>query len=206
MSETSENRIDAQQEFEALLEPEALLSFLDQRVSYGFVGKNNKVYTPDEAEMDADFQAEYALQAPEELLVSGRGVCWDTVELERRWFTEHGFNPETYFLMYAKEGGTELPTHTFVVYEKDDTWYWFEQSFADQRGIHAYTSREALLNDVREKHHAYATRHRGATAADFSRLRITTYSQPKYGSSPQEFVDTIVKENPRLLAKDDLLT
>lgn len=105
MPETPDFQSDNTMEFERIQSPEELLSFMRDNVHYGFVGKNKKAYTHDAVEMDEDFQAEYSLQSPEELLESGRGVCWDTVELERRWFTEHGFKPETYFMMYAKEGG-----------------------------------------------------------------------------------------------------
>ncbi len=173
--------------------------FMNDNVEYGFVGKNNKVYTHDDKDWDADFDREYFLQSPEELLERRHGQCWDTTELERRWFTEHDFKPKTYFMMYAKEGGTKLPTHTFVVYEKDDKWYWFEQAFADQRGIHEYTSREELIDDVKKKHHDYAAQHRGATDNDFERLRVTGYEKPVYGSNPNEFVANIIQKNPALL-------
>lgn len=201
MSETSEYQIDKKQEFEKIQTPEALLSFMNESVSYGFVGKSKKMYAYDNVETDADFEAEYYLQSPEELLESGHGVCWDTVELERRWFLEHGFKPETYFLMYAKEGGTDLPTHTFVVFERDNKWYWFEQAFADQRGIHEYASREELIDDVKNKHHNYAVQHREATKEDFGQLRVGVYEQPKYGSSPREFVSNIIEQNPTLISK-----
>lgn len=100
-----------------------------------------------------------------------------------------------------RRGGTDLPTHTFVVFEKDGKWYWFEQAFADQQGIHEYASRKELIDDVKQKHHDYATQHRGTTPEDFDKLRVAAYEQPKYGASPQEFVANIFQQNPQLISK-----
>lgn len=203
MSETQENPIDNQREFENIQAPEELLAFMNERLQYGFVGKNKQIYTPNDATREADRATQYYLQSPEELLTSGYGECWDTVELERRWFSEHGYQPETYFMMYAKPGGTDLPTHTFLVFEKAGKWYWFEQAFADQQGIHEYASREELIDDVKKKHHEYAVQHREATAGDLARLRVATYTQPNYGSNPQEFVADIIEQQPQLISESD---
>lgn len=194
--------IERIQEFEKVSTPEELLSFLQHNVRYGFVGKNKKVYTHGDTEMGTDFQTEYRLQSPEELLESGHGVCWDTVEFERRWLTDHGYQPETYFMMFAKEGGTDLPTHTFVTFERDSKWYWFEHAFADQEGIHEYADREELIEDVRNKHYDYARRNRSATPEDFARLRVANYKQPGYGSSPEDFVSNIIEQNPQLVTEN----
>jgi hypothetical protein len=201
MPETPEHSVDRRQELEKIQTPEELLSFLEGNISYGFIGKNDKVYAHDDKDWDADFDKEYFLQSPEELLGSGHGVCWDTVELERRWFSEHGFYPETYFMMYAKEGGTKLPTHTFLIFEKNGTWFWFEHAFADHRGMHEYPSREELIEDVKNKHHEYATQHRGAADEDFAQLRVGGYEQLEYGSSPQRLGGSIIEKNRPLIVE-----
>lgn len=196
-SDRNETRpLDKMREFERIKTPEELLSFMGDNINYGFVGRNGKVYDHDSAAWDTDFAAEYYLQTPEELLVSQHGVCWDSAELERDWFVKKGYQTEVYFMMYAKEGTSNLPTHTFLVFEKDNKWFWFEHAFGDQRGIHEYASREELLDDVKIKHHQYAVQHRGATNDDFARLRLSTYETPDYGSSPNEFVANIIKKNP----------
>ncbi len=201
MTETPEFPIDKKQEFEKVRTPEELLSFMVQNVRYGFIGRNKKVYADDNVEINSEMETEYSLQSPEELLESGYGICWDTVELERRWFKEHGYKPETYFMLYAMEGGTTLPTHTFIVFKNNDKWYWFEQAFADQRGIHEYANMEELIDDVKKKHHHYALQHWGATNEDFGRLRVAPYTQPDYVSNPQEYMAHILKENQQLISK-----
>lgn len=179
--------------------PEELLALMNDRIKYGFLDKEGQVIEAGQPELQTKFTQEYRLQSPEELLESGHGVCWDTVELERRWFTEHGFSPKTYFVMYAKEGGTDLPTHTFLAYEQKERWYWFEQAFADQRGLHEYSSLDELLQDVLDKHHAYAMKHRGAQPSDKDQLRFSEYDFPEVGSRPDEFVRQILQQHPELL-------
>jgi hypothetical protein len=175
---------------------------MKDNITYGFVGKNSKKIFTSEEDMDKAWE-EYYLQSPEELLESKHGVCWDTAELERFWFAEHGYKPKVYFLMFAKEEGTDLPTHTFLVYNKDDKWYWFEHSFGAHRGIHEYSSREELLEDVKKKHFQHAMKAQGATEDDFHSLRFSEYETPGFGASPEEFVSEIFEKNPQLILKSE---
>lgn len=193
---------DPTHELERIETPEELLSFMQDRVHYGFIGRHTKkIYSGKNSETDVDFEREYFLQSPQELLASQYGNCWDSAELERQWFTEHGYQPQVYFLMYAKEEGTHLPTHTFVVYEKENKWFWFEHAFHDQHGIHEYASLDDLLIDVKNKHHAYAAKHQGANDKDFDRLRLAAFEKPNYGASAQDFVNDIVKQHPELIGE-----
>jgi hypothetical protein len=194
--------IERRREFENVKSPEELLSFMAEHVDYGFVGRNGKVYTHDDKNWDADFSEQYALQSPEELLASQHGVCWDDAELERHWFATHGYNHRTYFMMYAKEAGTSLPTHTFLAYQEGERWCWFEHAFGSQRGIHEYANLEELTDDVKSRHHDYAIKNRGATDDDSACLRLGEYEPPKYGSSAQEFITDIIQRNPQLVEKE----
>lgn len=70
--------------FEKLKTPEELLEYMEKNLEYGYVGKeNNKIYSNSDPDFDINFDKEYFLQTPEQLLVSRHGVCWDQVELER---------------------------------------------------------------------------------------------------------------------------
>lgn len=189
--------------FENIKTPDGLLSFMENNIHYGFVGKNNKkIYAYDDERVDADFLKEYYLQSPKELLDSGYGVCWDSAEFERQWFSEHGYNNKVFFMMFAKEEGTDLPTHTFLVFNQDDKWQWFEHSFGDYRGIHEYDNLEDLIEDVKRKHYEHAAQNKGAKTEDFNFLKICEYKKPVYGSSPKEFVSNIFKDNPELFSKE----
>lgn len=181
---------------EQIKKPEDLLRFM-ANIRYGYIGRENKKsYSPGDKNFDADFSEEYYLQTPEQLLESRRGLCWDQAELERYWFLKQGYEPKLYFLMFKKDEPNNLPTHTFLVYQKEDKFYWFENSFADQRGIHEYFSLEDLIDDVKGKHFDYAKRSRGADNADFKDIVLHEYKTPKFGCGPDEFITEIVGERP----------
>lgn len=186
-------RTDRLEEFEKIKSPEELLSFMKENIHYGFVGKNSKKIYSDKEEMDAGW-GEYYLQSPEELLESKYGVCWDGAELERHWFSKNSYDHKVYFMAYDKE--TDLPTHTFLVYRKNDKWFWFEYSWGNQRGIHEYAGLEALLADVKKKHHESDMKNHGASREDFKCLRLNEYDKPDYGSGPEEFVAKVFRRNP----------
>lgn len=127
---------------------EKIMQIMDT-IEYGFPdseGNNLRFTDPKKWDEEIDF---YYLLTPEELLENKCGVCWDQVELERKLFNEENVNVKTYFI-YAKDGN-DLPCHTFLTYEKDSKYYWFEHSWGIYRGIHEYPTLEELLKDVKNK-------------------------------------------------------
>ena len=63
--------------------------------------------------------------------------------------TNNSIKNKTYFI-YADNHDT-LPSHTFLVFYKNNKVYWFEHSWYDMKGIHEYNNIKALLNDVKNK-------------------------------------------------------
>lgn len=178
---------------ERIKTPEELLSFMDKNIKYGYVGSDSKkIYTWKDERFNEDFDREYFLQSPEELLISKRGVCWDQVELERYWFNQKKLEAKTYFLNFAKED-SNLPTHTLLVYKNDNKFYWFENSFANNRGIHEYESIDSLLSDAKQKQFEYAKKNNGASNDDFETIKITRYNTPDYGLSVDEYMGQFFK-------------
>jgi hypothetical protein len=86
--------------------------------------------TPDEA---------YFVQSPERLLRSGRGICYDIVELQRDLLSRLGVELKTFFA-HERNGSADpksLPTHTFLVYRDGANRYlWMEASWKTRVGIH----------------------------------------------------------------------
>ena len=114
-------------------------------IVYGWVDKNGLNHLKD----FETFSSDYRLQSPEELIKSKIGVCWDQVELERYYFEKNNIKVKTYFLVHY-DGG-KCPTHTFLVFKKNDKYYWFEHSWEIFKGIHEYDSLSSLLSDIRNK-------------------------------------------------------
>lgn len=114
-------------------------------IKYGWVDRNNNKYI----DIYERFSDNYLLQSPKDIIKNKIGLCWDQVELERYYFKTNDWNIKTYFLVYYD--GDECPTHTFLTYEKDNRYYWFEHAWEKFIGIHEYDTRKELLIDVRDK-------------------------------------------------------
>lgn len=146
-------------------------------IEYGWVDRFNKK----RYEIEDDFSDGYILQTPTETMENKVGVCWCQVELERFYFENTAFNAKTYFLVFY--GNKKCPTHTFLVYEKDLRFYWFEHSWEKHRGIHEYDSLAKLLFDVKQKFIADELGNRCGK----KNLVLYEYGKPKSHISVQEF-------------------
>lgn len=118
---------------------------LMKNIEYGWVDKNNNKHII----VDETYSNNYILQSPNEVIKNKIGVCWDQVELERYYFKGNDWNVKTYFLVHY--GEDKCPTHTFLTFEKNNKYYWFEHSWERFRGIHEYQSITELLFDIRNK-------------------------------------------------------
>ena len=211
----SENR---REKFEKIKTPEELLSFMTENIAYGFIGKNSKEAYPTDfkkeaedadfkKEADAAFENEYYIQSPDELLKSRLGVCWDQTELERHWFSgqKPEYNYKALIMFDPKDPKEGITPHTFLAFEKNKKWCWFEHSFQDLRGIHEYDTLEDLIIDVVKKiREAESNYIKKPTAEDLKNIKVCEYETPEFGSGPEEFVLPIVKKNhPDLMTKKE---
>lgn len=147
-----------------------------ENIKYGWVDSDGNKYIDDYEE----FSSRYILQAPNEVVKSGVGVCWDQVELERYYFKNH-YDVKTYFIVYYD--GDKCPTHAFLTFKKDNKYYWFEHSWEKFRGIYEYDNIEQLLMDVRDKFIKYEIN----DELDIFNVHIHEYDKPNYHISVQEF-------------------
>lgn len=117
------------------------------KIEYGFKDEQgNNIIDINPKKWDEEFSEFYYLLTPEELLERKCGVCWDQIELERKLFEDENIKVETYFIFLAYQD--MLPSHTFLIYQDDSKYYWFEHSWNKYKGIHEYNNKSALLLDV----------------------------------------------------------
>lgn len=150
---------------------------LMESIDYGWIDKDGYKH-----EDDYDtFSEKYMLQSPQEVMKNKIGVCWDQVELERYYFKNTDWNIKTYFIVHYDND--KCPTHTFLTFEKNEKFYWFEHSYELFRGIHEYNSLKELLLDVREKFITDELDNKYIK----SNLVLHEYKKPKYNINVQEF-------------------
>lgn len=150
---------------------------LMKNIEYGWIDKNNNKHNF----VDETYSNNYILQSPNEVIKNKIGVCWDQVELERYYFKGNDWNIKTYFLVYYD--GDKCPTHTFLTFEKNNKYYWFEHSWESFRGIHEYESLKKMLLDIRDKF----IKHELNNDYVSKNLVLHEYKKPKYHISVQEF-------------------
>lgn len=146
-------------------------------IKYGYLDINGNLHF----DIDEDFDSKYKLQSPNETLNNKIGVCWDQVELERYLFEKENIEFKTYFIVYYSEN--ICPTHTFLIYNIDNNYYWFEHSWEKYRGIRRYSSENSALKDIKEKFINDELNNK----CDDINLFIFKYTKPRYGINLLEF-------------------
>ena len=150
---------------------------LMENIEYGCIDKNNNKYNV----VDESYSDNYILQDPKEIIKNKIGVCWDQVELERYYFKGNDWNIKSYFIVHYDND--KCPTHTFLTFEKNNKYYWFEHAWERFRGIHEYQTQKELLFDVKNKFIKYELNNN----YEKNNLIIYNYKKPKYHLNTQEF-------------------
>lgn len=165
---------------------ENIMSIMDN-IEYGFKDENGNNIIYDIEKWNNNFNDFYYLQTCDELLKSKCGVCWDQTELERELFKDTKYKYETYFI-YLKDKDT-LPSHTFLIYQDNNYYYWFEHSWNKYKGIHKYKTKEELLLDVKNKfinENNYVSKN--------TIFYMYNYKKPPYHIKCMDFYNYITKE------------
>ena len=145
-----------------------LMKILDT-IEYGWMDIDKNVYLNTEK----GFKKKYVLSHPEDVLEKKVGNNFDQVELERSLFKNLDLKYGTYFMVYYD--AKKLFTHTFLVYEEQEKFYWFEHAWDQSKGIHEYLSLYDLLKEVKEKFKKYNK----IKFMDEDYLCIYKYKKPK---------------------------
>jgi len=143
-------------EFQNIDTPQKLLAFMSENISYGFKDESGNIHSNPSSNDWKDYGNKYIVQTGEEVLYTKVGTCWDKVELERIWFEKKGYEFKTIFIWFELNSEQNNPTHTFLLFQEKNKWYWFENAFEAYRGIHEFNSFKDALNFVIDKHSEYS--------------------------------------------------
>lgn len=138
-------------------------------INYGWMDIDKNIYV----DPDKGFKKKYVLSTPEEVINNKVGTCFDIVELERAYFKNLGIKANTYFMAYYES--KKVVAHTFLVYEENEKFYWFEYALENERKVHEYMSLYDLLTDVRDKFKKY----NNLKFMDLDYLCVYKYKKPK---------------------------
>ena len=97
---------------------------------------------------DFEYQEFETLQNPLWTDVAKEGSCHDQAYFELDILHCMHVHANAAFLMAVDDAGHGGETHTFVYYNDDSLFFWFENSWDDYKGIHPYISEQDLFKDV----------------------------------------------------------
>lgn len=174
--------------------PKELLDYMSNNIKYGFVDENGMIYNnPDSNDWKENWYDKCIVQDGLGLLNTKYGICWDQVELERKWFEENKYKYKTLFLWFDIYN-SDLPTHTFLIYEYETKFYWFENSFEKYRGIHSFNSEKELIDDVKNKQLEYAISINKAIPEYYQYLKYYEYSKPIKNIHVYEYIKHVTSQ------------
>lgn len=145
-----------------------------EKIEYGYIDKdNNKYYHLNEVE------EKYILQTPNQIITNKIGLCFDQVELEREILDQNNIKSQSYFIINY---GKKIKTHTFITYKIKDTYYWFENAWTNEKGIHQYKTKKELLKDITDKFIKDQVKNKDIN------IKIYNYKKPKYNITAKDFI------------------
>lgn len=182
--------------------PEQLLKYMNDNINYGFVDDNEKKYGPwNNQEFQENCQTKWHLSDPKRLIEVGYGHCWDQVELERDWFKTHNYNFKTFYIWFELPYDNSYSTHTYLVFERDKKYYYFEHSDFNNRGIYEFETYQDAIRYQKEKHIENNKQRNSIDDEILNYLRIYEYSEPTYGCTMNEFINDILKNAKEITDK-----
>jgi len=174
-------------EYKDVKTPQELLEFMDI-IEYGYLANGNKYNYKDEDAFEAHID-EWRLSSPQQLLENKIGHCFDQVELERDWFAKNNYKFKAYFIFFYNCDDKTYSNHTFLIYEDNNKYYYFEHSWGDMKGIYEFDSLSETFNYVALKN-LQADK---PLVEDIKKLTIIEYGKPEYNVDYETFTANILK-------------
>lgn len=135
---------------------------LEETMLYEFANKEllDKIHVTSDVELskwmksNIKYQEFKTLMTPEEVFESRMGSCHDQVVFELAVLKALKYSPKALFFIEYNDGdNVGGQTHSFVYYRRGTKFYWFENAWGGQAGIHGpYKNVKELKNDIISKH------------------------------------------------------
>lgn len=138
------------------------------------------------------------MPTPTETIKNKVGHCWHQADLAHFLFTKAGIPHKMYFAITNPGKPNEPwndPNHTFLVFESDNKFYWFEHSYERFQGIHEYDSLDLLLADVRKKMITVLGR-------EVKSFLMTEYIMPEHPITHKKFVEHCIFNGKQIFAEN----
>lgn len=179
-------------EYRDIKTPEELLEFMDTNISYGYLGKDGKIYREGMPDFNDCWYENYILSTTKDILKTGVGNCFDQTEFEREWFIQNGYEIKTFYHMIKLPYPNDYSTHSFLTYKKGGKWYYFEHSWSALKGIHKFNTLEELLKFEYNENYK-ELRKQNIKNDELSYFEIREFDRPTPHLSAKEYIDFCIK-------------
>ncbi|MBQ3306577.1 MAG: hypothetical protein IJG68_00130 [Bacilli bacterium] len=200
--------MNLEEEYNSIKTPEELLEFMNQYIHYGIFGTDHKEYTEWNEDSNSSFQEAcrkyFTLCDKNRILKHGLGICWDQVELERTWFEENHYKTKTFFIwFYYPNEDNSFITHTYLVYQDHNKYYYFEHSDEKNKGIYSFNTLKDAIKYQMEKHISF---HKdlgySITEEELNHIEIREFERPNYPCDNEAYMNHILESNIIYTYKD----
>ncbi len=187
--------------YEEVKTPEDLMKFMDEHIEYGFVTPSGKVYTTEDDEaFEYGVKNAWRVQDAKTIIEGRYGHCYDQVEVEREWFSSHGYEVKTYYILfYLEDVDHPYTTHTYLVFKDGEKYRLFEHSDFPNKGIWDFTSEKDAIYKQMEWHLKSNNRIKPLTKDVIESLHVYEYEKPEVGLDMYEFTDFVLDEGREIL-------
>ena len=128
--------------------PQELMDFMDEYIKYGWLDSKGVEHI----DTLKDFREEYHTSSLDDSMKSGLATCIEQADIIKSFFDRFGF--ETKIFCHRKfetdaNYGKKVYMHCLVFYKDNKgTWYYFEHSNTNYKGIHKCTTLEEKLSSI----------------------------------------------------------
>lgn len=172
--------------------PQDLYLYMQSNISYGYLDKKGKIHLPSDKDFNDVWFDNYILEDYDDLLKTKIGNCWDQTEFERIWFFKNGYKIKTYYEMVMLDYVNPYPTHSFLTYNKDGKWYWFENSDFNNRGIHEFESEDKLLKYQLSTYIKFLKEFQ-IKEEELKNVKLFLYDKPSKNIPASEYINHVTK-------------
>ncbi len=141
-------------------------------IKYGWTDKNGNIYE----HIQDGLEKKFVFQSTEQIEKSRVGICWETVELSRKYLEDNNIPCKTYFFVIPNG---KFYCHSILVFKANDKYYWFENSFVDMKGIKEFNSLDEVIYCILDNFKKIVN----GNDFNINNIKIYEYNKPKDGTN-----------------------
>lgn len=183
--------------YEDVKTPTQLLKYMDENIKYGFVDDDGQEHTPSNNNFQEECKKKWRLSSPERLIKVKYGHCWDQVELEREWFEDNGYIVHTFYIWFELPYNNSYSTHTYLIFEMDGKYHYFEHSDFSNKGIHTFLTLKDAINYQRQKHIEHNEKRNIINKEILDGLCVYEYEKPPFHCTMEGFIENILNNGKK---------